>query len=54
MGKRYRLRGGPGIIASSIAKGFGCSIDFVEIVKEIIELGYPIVNKYFGADIEKE
>lgn len=53
LGKGIDLGGGPGIIASSIARGFDCSIDFVEIVKEIIDLGFPIVTDYFGASIDQ-
>lgn len=52
-GQGIDLGGGPGIVASSIAKAFDCKIDFVEIVREVIELGYPIVSKHFGASIDQ-
>ena len=50
-GKGLDLGGGPGIVASSIVDHFGCQMNFVEIVEEIVELGYPIVLDYFGAAI---
>ena len=52
-GKGIDLGGGPGIIASSIVKGFDCSIDFVEIVKEIIDLEYTIVSDHFETNNDK-